>query len=58
MPTLGWLTRDGDLKSAAHTGYRLLTEQPDLGAGDLNAGNMLIEGDNLEALKALLPFYA
>ena len=25
--------------------------------GDPNAGNLLIEGDNLEALKALLPFY-
>lgn len=38
--------------------YRLLEEIPTLGAGDLNAGNMLIQGDNLEALKALLPFYA
>jgi adenine-specific DNA-methyltransferase len=29
-----------------------------LSAGDGDAGNMLIQGDNLEALKALLPFYA
>ena len=26
--------------------------------GDTDAGNMLVQGDNLEALKALLPFYA
>ena len=38
--------------------YRLLEEVPDLSAGDGGAGNMLIQGDNLEALKALLPFYA
>ena len=29
-----------------------------MSAGDGGAGNMLIQGDNLEALKALLPFYA
>jgi len=31
---------------------------PELGYGDPDAGNMLVQGDNLEALKALLPFYA
>ncbi len=58
MPTLSWLTRDEDLKTAARAPYRLLTEAPSLGHGDPNTGNMLIQGDNLEALKALLPFYA
>ena len=38
--------------------YRLLEEAPALSAGEPDAGNMLIQGDNLEALKALLPFYA
>ncbi|MGE3150286.1 MAG: hypothetical protein AB7K04_14600 [Pseudorhodoplanes sp.] len=38
--------------------YRLLEEAPELSAGDPNTGNMLIQGDNLDALKALLPFYA
>lgn len=38
--------------------YRLLEEVPDLGHGDRDTGNMLIQGDNLDALKALLPFYA
>ena len=58
MPTLNWLTRDADIHAAARVPYRLLEEAPDLSTGDLDAGNMLIQGDNLEALKALLPFYA
>ena len=58
MPTLHWLTRDEDMKVAKAVPYRLLEEVPSLGAGDRAAGNMLIQGDNLEALKALLPFYA
>ena len=58
MPILQWLTREQDLSAADKTPYRLLEEVPDLGAGDREAGNMLIQGDNLDALKALLPFYA
>ena len=58
MPTLQWLTRDDDVKAADAVPYRLLEEVPELGAGDPDTGNMLIQGDNLEALKALLPFYA
>ena len=58
MPTLHWLTRDDDLRAASRVPYRLLEEAPELSAGEPDAGNMLIQGDNLEALKALLPFYA
>lgn len=58
MPTLRWLTRDDDVRAANKEPYRLLEEVPDLGYGDKAAGNMLIQGDNLEALKALLPYYA
>ncbi len=58
MPTLRWLTRDDDIRAAGHVPYRLLKEVPDLGYGDRDTGNMLIQGDNLDALKALLPFYA
>ena len=58
MPTLNWLTRDADIHAAARVPYRLLEEAADLSAGEPEAGNMLIQGDNLEALKALLPFYA
>lgn len=58
MPTLRWLTRDDDVRAAEKVPYRLLEEVPEMGYGDRNAGNMLIQGDNLEALKALLPYYA
>lgn len=58
MPTLHWLTRDEDLHTASRVPYRLLEEAPDLSAGEPDTGNILIQGDNLEALKALLPFYA
>lgn len=58
MPTLHWLTRDEDIQQARRAPYRLLEVVPELSAGDPNTGNMLIQGDNLEALKALLPYYA
>ncbi|MYF86475.1 MAG: site-specific DNA-methyltransferase, partial [Rhodospirillaceae bacterium] len=58
MPTLNWLTREEDVGAAGRVPYRLLEEVPELSAGDRDAGNMLVQGDNLEALKALLPFYA
>ncbi len=58
MPTLHWLTRDADIHAASRVPYRLLEEASGLSAGEPDAGNLLIQGDNLEALKALLPFYA
>lgn len=58
MPVLSWLTRDADVRAVRRVPYRLLEEVPELSAGDVDAGNMIVQGDNLEALKALLPFYA
>ena len=58
MPKLDWLTRNEDEQVASSVPYRLLTEVPEYSYGDPNSENMLIQGDNLEALKALLPFYA
>lgn len=57
MPTLTWLTRDEDLRRADAVGYRLLEDDAALSAGDPASGNMLIQGDNLDALKALLPYF-
>ncbi|MDE2320158.1 MAG: hypothetical protein KGK02_10750 [Rhodospirillales bacterium] len=54
MPILSWLTRYEDIRAAGRVSYRLLEESADLSAGDPAAGNMLIQGDNLDALKALL----
>jgi len=58
MPILQWLTRDDDLKAAQSVPYCLLEEVRDLSYGDKDTDNMLIQGDNLEALKSLLPYYA
>jgi adenine-specific DNA-methyltransferase len=58
MPKLDWLTRPEDERVAALVPYRLLEAVPELSYGDEQTENMLIQGDNLEALKALLPFYA
>lgn len=66
MPLLHWLTRDADMQTAAAVPTRLLEEAPELsfaapgGGPALAAGgeNLLVQGDNLDALKALLPFYA
>ena len=58
MPTLHWLTKDADIRAASRAPYRLLEEASELSAGNSEAGNILIQGDNLQALKALLPFYA
>ncbi|MGA2832787.1 MAG: site-specific DNA-methyltransferase [Terracidiphilus sp.] len=58
MPKLDWLTRSEDEKVSAHVPYRLLEAVPEHSYGDSGSENMLIQGDNLDALKALLPFYA
>lgn len=58
MPILQWLDRDKTIKQAGRVPYRLLEADPNLSYGDKNSQNMLIQGDNLEALKALLPYYA
>jgi adenine-specific DNA-methyltransferase len=58
MPTLHWLTREQDLKAAAGTPYRLLVEQEEYSYGNPDSGNLVVQGDNLEALKVLLPFYS
>jgi adenine-specific DNA-methyltransferase len=51
------MTRGEDVRAAAGVPYRLLEAVPDLDGGERDAANMLIQGDNLDALKALLPYY-
>ena len=58
MPLLQWLTRDEDIHRASKAPYRLLEEASEFSYGNQDTGNMLIQGDNLEALKSLLPYYA
>lgn len=58
MPWLEWLDRQGSIQKAGKAPYRLLEPVSKLDYGDEDAPNLLIQGDNLEALKALLPYYA
>jgi adenine-specific DNA-methyltransferase len=57
MPWLEWLDRKQDVSKSGRTPYRLLEPVHKLDYGDVDAPNMLIQGDNLDALKALLPYY-
>ena len=60
MPTLDWLDRDAAFRCAQFVPTRVLRPHPAghrFGDTAAAGGNLLIQGDNLEALKALLPFY-
>jgi len=56
MPQLTWLGDEEARCAARRVPYRIL--DPVETVGDPNADNLLIQGDNLDALKGLLPFYA
>ncbi|MEI6545116.1 MAG: site-specific DNA-methyltransferase, partial [Methylococcales bacterium] len=58
MPLLDWLNKPDAVRTVQKVPYRLLEAVPELSAGDPDTENMLIQGDNLQALKALLPLYA
>lgn len=58
MPALSWIGKDAVVNHHREVPYRLLRDVPELGCGDPGSGNLLVEGDNLHALKALLPYYA
>ncbi len=58
MPTLDWLNRDAAFRISQRVPTRVLRPHPAGAAvGDAASGNLLVQGDNLETLKALLPFY-
>lgn len=59
MPTLDWLHRAAAFSVANQVPYRLLETVSHHGSSspDKSTDNLLIHGDNLEALKALMPFY-
>ncbi|MCK4608321.1 MAG: site-specific DNA-methyltransferase [Gammaproteobacteria bacterium] len=58
MPILHWLNRQKSINAQNHVPYRLLKADLKLSYGDEDTENMLIRGDNLDALKSLLPYYA
>ena len=60
MPTLNWMGKEKVVNHHHDVPYRVLERIPEKGVLDSHGsdcGNMIIHGDNLEALKALLPEY-
>ena len=59
MPFLDWVNKNYAKDAAREIPYHLLHQESVHGdVSGANADNMLIQGDNLLALKALIPFYA
>ncbi len=58
MPTLNWIGKKAVENHHREVPFHLLKDAPELSVGDPGSGNLLVEGDNLLALKALLPYYA
>lgn len=58
MPTLNWIGKDAVVNHHRQVPYHLLRCDEKLSVGDPGSGNLLVQGDNLLALKALLPYYA
>ncbi|MBI3524194.1 MAG: site-specific DNA-methyltransferase [Betaproteobacteria bacterium] len=60
MPTLNWIGKDAVVKHHKEVPFRLLEPVPELSCGENgnSSGNLIVQGDNLHALKALLPRYA
>ena len=58
MPTLNWIGKDAVVNHHLRVPFHLLKDVPDLACGDPGSGNLIVQGDNLVALKALLPYYA
>ena len=58
MPTLDWIGKRAVERHHEEVPFHLLERNEKLSAGETDSGNLLVEGDNLLALKALLPRYA
>lgn len=58
MPTLNWIGKEAVVNHHLKVPFHLLRDVPDLACGEPGEGNLIVEGDNLTALKALLPYYA
>lgn len=57
MPNLNWIGKEAVARLHARGPFRLVHCRDGLSAGGREAGNLLVHGDNLEALRSLLPYY-
>ncbi len=58
MPTLTWIGKEAVVNHHQQVPFHLLKDVPELACGQPGDGNLIVRGDNLIALKALLPYYA
>jgi adenine-specific DNA-methyltransferase len=58
MPTLDWIGKNAVIRHHKEVPFRLLEPDVALSHGGAETGNLIVQGDNLHALKALLPKYA
>jgi adenine-specific DNA-methyltransferase len=58
MPTLDWIGKSAVVRHHREVPYHLLRRNEELSVGAVESGNLLVQGDNLITLKALLPYYA
>lgn len=58
MPFLDWINKNQAKQQSRDVPYHLLKHQQTYGDSNSARNNMLIQGDNLLALKALMPLYA
>ena len=57
MPTLNWIGKDKVINHHLEVPFRTLKRKYNFSPNGEDDGNMIIHGDNLEALKSLLPQY-
>lgn len=57
MPSLDWIGKKAVTEHHKQVPFHLMKSNEGLSAGDPGSGNLLVQGDNLLALKALLPYY-
>ncbi|PIN71104.1 site-specific DNA-methyltransferase, partial [Candidatus Pacearchaeota archaeon CG11_big_fil_rev_8_21_14_0_20_30_13] len=55
MPTLNWIGKEAVVGHDKDVKFRLLKKVKTYSVGD--SQNLIIKGDNLEGLKALMPYY-
>lgn len=56
MPKLDWIGKQYVVNHTDEVPFRLLQRIPEASVGE-DSGNAIVHGDNLEALKAFLPYY-
>ncbi len=57
MPTLNWIGKEAVINHDKEVPFRLLKKVKSTSAGE-SSQNLILHGDNLHALKALMPYYA